>query len=64
MYEESMRTPFIVRDPFAKTKNVKAKQLIQNIDWAPTILDYANAKIPNDFQGKSLKKIITEKETT
>ena len=53
MYEESMRMPFIVHYP----KMVKAEStngwLINNTDFAPTILDLAGVATPNYMQGRS-----------
>ena len=58
MYEESMRMPFLVRYP----KTVKAGQrfdtIIENVDYAPTTLDFANAKIPKTVQGRSFKSLL------
>lgn len=58
MYEESMRMPFLVRYP----KTVKAGQrfdtIIENVDYAPTMLDFANAKIPKTVQGRSFKSLL------
>lgn len=59
MYEESFRTPILMRYP----KEIKAggvvDQLIQNLDFAPTFLDYAGVDIPNDIQGESFRKIVS-----
>ena len=33
-------------------------QLVMNLDFAPTILDYAGVTIPEDMQGKSLKPVL------
>ena len=58
MYEESMRMPFLVRYP----KTVKAGQrfdtIIENVDYAPTMLDFAGATIPKSVQGKSFKSLL------
>jgi len=32
--------------------------MTQNLDFAPTFLDYAGVAIPEDFQGKSLKPLL------
>lgn len=40
-YEESIRVPLIIRQPNAPAGATKNAQLVANIDWAPTILDYA-----------------------
>jgi len=60
MYEESMRTPLVVRYP----AKIKAKQVItdmvQNLDYAATFLDFAGIEIPEDIQGISLKDSLVE----
>jgi arylsulfatase A-like enzyme len=57
MYEESIRMPFLVRYP----KDIKAgsvnNDIILNIDFAETLLDYAGLSIPKDMQGRSLKPL-------
>jgi arylsulfatase A-like enzyme len=58
MYEESMRMPFLVRYP----KTIKAGQrfdtIIENVDYAPTMLDFAGASIPKSVQGRSFKSLL------
>ncbi|MEI6755346.1 MAG: sulfatase/phosphatase domain-containing protein, partial [Paludibacter sp.] len=58
MYEESQRTPFLVRYPKAIKPNSVTKALTMNIDIAPTLLDYAGLRIPDEIQGRSLKPIL------
>jgi len=62
MYEESMRTPLVVRYP----AKIKAKQvvndMVQNLDYAPTFLDFAGIDIPEEIQGISLKDLLVEQE--
>ena len=41
MYEESFRTPLLIRDPRSGNKGSVISEMVQNIDYAPTILDYA-----------------------
>jgi arylsulfatase A-like enzyme len=56
IYEPSFRMPFLMRYP-AKIKAGSTNQnLISNVDFAPTLIDYANLKIPSDVQGMSFKK--------
>ena len=61
MYEESSKMPFVIRYP-EKLKKGKNNNVISNIDFAPTLLDFAGVDIPADIQGKSFKKILTEGE--
>jgi arylsulfatase A-like enzyme len=57
MYEESFRTPLIVRYPGVIKAGTTDDHLVQNIDFAPTILELAGLEIPKDMQGMSLKPI-------
>lgn len=54
MYEESYRTPLIVRWPGVVKAGSRNSDLVQNIDFASTFLGMAGAEIPSDMQGKSL----------
>ncbi len=71
MYEESMRTPLIMRlpDRFVRENGLEADgandgkprdipELVQNIDYAPTFLELAGAEIPDDIQGVSLVPLL------
>ena len=65
MYEQSLRTPLLMRVP-KKYGGVKGEisKMVQNIDYAPTFLDFAGVAIPDEIQGKSLKPMLTgEKES-
>ncbi len=62
MYEESMRTPLIMRLPKGMNKRGEVKEMVQNIDYAPTFLDLAGVKIPSDIQGVSLLPLLEEKK--
>ena len=61
MYEESLRTPFVMRYPGTIQPGSKVDQMIVNIDFAPTLIDFAGLKIPSDIQGKSFKNIVANK---
>ena len=56
MYEESMRTPLVVRMPGGARGDIG--ELVQNIDYAPTFLELAGAEIPADIQGRSLLPLL------
>ena len=58
MYEESLKMPFIVRWPGKTKPGSVNEQMIQNIDYAPTFLEMAGAKIPGDMQGESLVPLL------
>jgi arylsulfatase A-like enzyme len=64
MYEESFRTPFIIAYP-AKIKGGRhSDKLIQNIDFAPTILNLAGIKTPEDMDGVSIMPILKNEKNT
>lgn len=54
MYEESFRTPLIIRFPSEIEAGLESEELVQNLDYAPTILDVAGVEIPEEVQGESL----------
>lgn len=62
MYEESFRTPLVMKLP-NKIKKGKIEKLVQNIDYAPTFLELAGIAVPDDVHGKSLVPLITGKKT-
>ena len=63
MYEESFKTPFLVRYPGVTKPGSLVKELAINIDWAPTILDMAGVEIPKEMQGRSFLPLLAEKNT-
>src|SRR5699024_2694731 len=60
IYEQSMRTPLLIKFPKGMQTREEASDLVQNIDWAPTILDMAGLEVPEDMQGKSLVPLARE----
>lgn len=62
MYEESMRTPLIMRLPKGFDKKGDITEMVQNIDYAPTFLELAGVKVPEDIQGESLLPLLKGKK--
>ena len=58
MYEESFRTPLIVRWPAVVKPGSINTNLVQNIDFAQTFLDMAGVPIPEDMQGRSIVPLL------
>lgn len=58
MYEESMHTPLIMKLPKDFNRKGEIKEMVQNIDYAPTFLDLAGVEIPSDIQGVSLLPLL------
>jgi arylsulfatase A-like enzyme len=61
MYEESFRTPLLARWPGHIKPGTVNTDLVQNIDFAETFLELADAEIPKDMQGKSLVPLLKGK---
>ncbi|WP_305767508.1 sulfatase-like hydrolase/transferase [Candidatus Epulonipiscium viviparus] len=57
-YEESLGTPLMIRYRDEIKPNTVSKELMANIDIAPTILDYAGIEVPAEMQGVSARDII------
>jgi arylsulfatase A-like enzyme len=58
MYKESFKMPLLVRCPKAIKPGTVNNDLVQNLDFAPTFLDYAGVEIPADIQGRSIRPIL------
>ena len=54
-----MQAPLLVRWPGKVKPESTSNALVQNIDFAPTILDLAGIKVPGPMQGVSLKTLLT-----
>ena len=58
MYEESLRTPLVVRWPGVTQPGGVNKHLVSNLDFAQTFLEIAGADAPADMQGRSLVPLL------
>jgi alpha-L-rhamnosidase len=63
-YEESIRVPLVVFDPRAgkKLRGRILSQMALNVDIAPTILELAGVKTPEQMQGCSLVPLLKGKK--
>lgn len=55
MYEQSIRMPFLIRYPGHIEAETEVNDLILNVDYAPLLLDYAGAEVPDYMQGRSFR---------
>jgi len=62
MYDVSMQAPLLMRWPGKIKAGSVNNALVQNIDFAPTIMDAAGTSVPSWMQGISLKPMITGKQ--
>lgn len=58
MYEESLAMPLLIQYPKSIPAGTEIRDLTQNLDFAPTFLDYAGVQIPADMQGKSFRALL------
>ncbi len=62
IYDESLRTAFVVRYPGHIKPGTRVDNLISNVDWAPTILDIAHTPVPAEIQGRSFLPLLLKKD--
>ncbi len=61
MYEESFRTPMMMRYPGVIKPGIKLNGYVMNLDIASTCLDAAGVAIPEEIQGKSILSLLNGK---
>ncbi|MCI4669666.1 MAG: sulfatase [Bacteroidia bacterium] len=54
IYNESFKTPLLVKWPGTISPNSLNTQMVQNLDFAPTMLSMAGVGVPADMQGENL----------
>ncbi|MEL7265933.1 MAG: sulfatase/phosphatase domain-containing protein, partial [Planctomycetota bacterium] len=65
MYDQSQRMPLLMRCPKHIPAGQRFDTIVENVDYGPTMLDFAGAKIPADVQGASFRDLLeTGKEPT
>ena len=58
MYEESLRTPLVMQYPGHIAPGTRIGAPVQNVDYAPTFLDYAGLPERGTIQGRSLREVV------
>jgi arylsulfatase A-like enzyme len=58
IYDESFKTPLMVRWPNQVKPGTKSDEMVQNLDFAQTFLDAAGVEAPADMQGESLVPLL------
>ena len=58
MYEPSLRVPLVARYPRLGVHGRVDSHFVLNIDFAPTILDFAGVQAPATMQGRSLRPLL------
>jgi arylsulfatase A-like enzyme len=58
MYEQSLRTPLVMRWPEVIQPGRVEKRIVSNVDFAQTFLEAAGAPAPADMQGRSFAPLL------
>ena len=60
-YDESLRIPFLVRYPAlgAAARGRSVDEMVLNLDFAPTLLDFAGVPVPKEMQGRSWRPLLS-----
>ncbi|GGZ24519.1 acetylglucosamine-6-sulfatase [Echinicola pacifica] len=58
MYDESMRMPFFIRYPEKIEAGTRTDAIINNTDFAPTLISLAGGKVPEYMQGHNFTSIL------
>lgn len=61
MYEESFQMPFLIRYPPEVHAGSVCNDIICNVDFAPTFLDFAGLRTPTYMQGVSVRPLLRGK---
>lgn len=59
MYNESFKTPLLIKWPNKITPGITEDEMVQNLDFAQTFLEIAGVEAPKDMQGESLVSLLT-----
>ena len=60
IYDESFKTPLLIRWPNQIKAGITNDEMVQNLDFAQTLLEAAQIKAPADMQGESLLPLLKE----
>jgi arylsulfatase A-like enzyme len=59
MYEQALQMPLLMRWPGKINPGTRIMAMIQNIDYAPTLLEIAGLDVPVEMQGQSFINLLT-----
>ncbi len=64
MYNESFKTPLLIKWPNKITRGTTQEEMVQNLDFAQTFLEIAGISAPEDMQGKSIVPLLKGENET
>ena len=60
--EETLRIPFLIKQPAHEGAHRRIAVPVQQIDLLPTILDFVRAPVPGNLRGRSLRSILSDED--
>jgi arylsulfatase A-like enzyme len=63
IYDESFKTPLLIQWPGHIAPGSTNDEMVQNLDFAQTLLEVADIKAPEDMQGESLLSLLKGEDT-
>lgn len=63
MYEASIRVPMIAYGPGVIAGNRRCREMVTNLDIAPTVLEAAGLSVPASIQGRSFLPLLEDRKT-
>jgi uncharacterized sulfatase len=60
LFEQSARSPLIIRAPRAKGNGTPSRRIVEFIDIYPTVIDLAGLKVPSHLAGRSLRPLLDD----
>ena len=60
MYEQALRTPLLISWKGLIAPGTECEAMVQNIDYAPTLLDIAGVDVPESMDGTSLVPLMDD----
>ncbi|MDJ1497273.1 sulfatase [Cytophagaceae bacterium DM2B3-1] len=64
IYEQSLKTPFVIRYPGVIKPGTKVDAVVSNLDWAPTLLNVTGTSVPAQMQGQSFLPLLKGQKTS
>lgn len=61
-YEPAIRVPLLARFPGTIPAGQRVQEIVSTVDLLPTLVDYGEADLPADLDGKSLRGLMEGKE--
>lgn len=58
IYEQSFQMPFLIRYPSKVAAGTVCDDIVCNVDFAPTLLDFAGLSVPEYMQGRSFRMLL------